>query len=129
MLFLLASSSIVALSLLPSTVHAVWSHSGSVGACFPAIGWDQLVMVAMTWWEYVPCSFPSLFCLFLLSCSFFLRCIRFIRAWLLLLRLAGLITSVRGPMFAGGRCVAYMATVIGGLGGGSRMRARGHRDS
>src|SRR6266511_1434005 len=41
--------------------------------------------------------FPSLFCLFLLSCSFFLCCVGFIGARLLLLILAGLIASVRGP--------------------------------
>ena len=38
MLFSLASSSFVALSLLPSTLRAARSRSGSVGACFPAIG-------------------------------------------------------------------------------------------
>ena len=130
MLFSVPSSSFVALFLLPSTLCAVQGHSGLVGACFPAIRQDQLAMAAMTWcWGTYLAPFPSLFCLFLLSCSFSLRCIRFIGAWLLLLMLAGLVASVRGPTFAGGRCVTYTATAIGGLGGGSRTCARGHHDS
>jgi len=63
-LFSLASSSFVALSLLPSTLRAARSHLGSVGAFFPAIEQDQLAMAVMIWWGYVPCSFSLPFLAF-----------------------------------------------------------------
>jgi len=73
--------------------------------------------------------FPPLL-LFWFLCSSSIHLFIHVWPWLvLLLPLTCLIASIRGPTFAGGRFVAYVATMVGRCCGGIRTCAQRHRGS